>query len=196
MGLISQLSNGTMEMLRLPSPFSAPSFPRFGYHSWYILFLTLILVDIYTKIRLEILGKVFPLFHLITSGGGRLSRVPMHAWCAFDTFEDPGRINTTCQYRRIYIAPTGLKVNASTINNLSRLNIIPSTLAVYASCRHFYLLCNTRFRWLTYLAGQDWLPVGLRKGVSLFTIRLIKSPPYGLARRNSPLYSWIFEILK
>jgi len=30
---------------------------------------------------------------------------------------------------------------------------IPSSFAVYASCHHFWWLCKTRFRWLTYLTG-------------------------------------------
>ena len=62
---------------------------------------------------------------LILRGGGRLSHVPMHACCAFDIPRDPDRIFTTCLWRCIDVAPTGLKVNAPAINNLSRLKMYP-----------------------------------------------------------------------
>ena len=52
-------------------------------------------------------------------------------------------------YRSFGVAPFEVKNKASTINDLSRLIRIPLTIAVYASCIYFYILCKTRFRWVT-----------------------------------------------
>jgi hypothetical protein len=40
-------------------------------------------------------------------------------------------------------------IKASTLRTFSRLNNIPSTVAVYASCQHLCQLRKTRFRWWT-----------------------------------------------
>lgn len=120
------------------APLHLFDFSRFGYHLRYIIFLY-INSDRCTDLNdLDCLVRAILLKNPCSCGSRRLSRVPMLAFCAFDITTDPGRTNTTCLLRCIDIVPTGLNVNTSTKNNLSRLIVIPSTLAVYASGQHFY----------------------------------------------------------
>jgi len=61
MGLIRQFSNGTMEMLRLPSPVSLPSVSLgFGYHLRYCRFLFALSVGNTYLTDRDILGSVCP----------------------------------------------------------------------------------------------------------------------------------------
>lgn len=80
-GLITQRSNGTMEMLRLPSPFSVSSVSldsdtTYGTH----LFFAQLQVDVQTYNHLDDLGKDIHTI-LRSCGDGRLSRVPMQTFC-------------------------------------------------------------------------------------------------------------------
>ena len=89
------------------------------------------------------------LLNRISFGDGRLSCVPVLPQSASDMFLDPGRISPARLYRWFDVALIVLKIKASTLNSFSRLNNIPSTVAVYASCQHLCQLRKTRFRWLT-----------------------------------------------
>jgi hypothetical protein len=72
----------------------------------------------------------------ISLGGGRLSCVPVLPLSASDMFLDPGRISPTRLLRWLDVALIMVKIKASTLNSLSRLISIPSTVVVYASCQH------------------------------------------------------------
>lgn len=130
LGQISQLSNGTMGMLRLPLPFSSPSV-SLGFDTTYgtLSFLSSAMVSVLTIADLEIWVR-YSHIYLCSCGDRRLSRVSMCAFRISDTDQDPGRINATCLLRSIDVAPTGLKVNAPTINNLSRLNCTFNTRCI------------------------------------------------------------------
>ena len=81
MGLISQLSNGTMGMLRLPSSFSFPSI-SLGRDTTYgiSILLTRLSWWKYTPGRPGILWLGHPVFTHDSCGDGRLSRVSMPAF--------------------------------------------------------------------------------------------------------------------
>lgn len=66
LGQISQLSSGTMGMLRLPLSFSSPSV-SLGFDTTYgtLSFLSSAMVSVLTSPDLEILGKVFPYLPLL-----------------------------------------------------------------------------------------------------------------------------------
>jgi len=74
---------------------------------------------------------------------------------------------------------------------LSKLNTIPSIVAVYASCRHLYRLCKTRFRWLTKPCRTGLYTCGFAKRCFIIYNTPHKSSPYGLARRDIiPLFQY------
>ena len=72
----------------------------------------------------------------LSGGSGRLSCVSVLPLSVSDMFSDPGRISPARHIRWFDIALIVLKIKASTLRLLSRLNSIPLTVAVYASCHH------------------------------------------------------------
>lgn len=83
----------------------------------------------------DCLGSVNPQYRF-SFGGMRLSCVPVLPLSASDMFSDPGRILPARHIRWFDVALIIVTIKASTLNSLSRLNSIPSTAAVYASCQH------------------------------------------------------------
>ena len=67
----------------------------------------------------------------------------------FDVVFDSGQVEIPCHLQNLNIAPTHSNVNASNDKSYFEIQCTPLTVAVYASCQHFYWLCKTRFQWLT-----------------------------------------------
>src|SRR5690606_41778533 len=99
-------------------------------------------------------------------GDGRLSRVPMYPYSAFDQVQDPDRTVTISPFRLHHIAPGGLMPKAPVLYNLARLipHLLQSLSTLHASISTYYARLASDGG-LT-LIRQDWLPAGIRRGVS------------------------------
>lgn len=134
--LISRPSNSTMGMLRLPSSFSFPLVALVLDTAYACcLFLSLIQRQQVPCITRSIGLAAYRVPH-ITCGDVRLSRVPVFPLSVFDMFSDPDQTAASCLYRCFGIVPTKSTVKTLVLIILSRLNSIPLTVAVYASCQH------------------------------------------------------------
>lgn len=98
MGLISQLSIGTMGMLRLPPPFPWPSVSLGCGTMRLTLFLNTNRVGKHTP-SARVFWKGEPVY-LCSHGGGRLSQVPAETSCVSTKHHDPGRLPSA----RLFIA--------------------------------------------------------------------------------------------
>jgi hypothetical protein len=136
MELIGHRSISTMRMLRLPSPFSSPSVPLGSDTNYDIAFSSRLDRVAISTLPARIVWVRSISKKPISLGGVRLSCVPVLPLSASDMFLDPGRISPARHKRWFDVAPIMLTFKASALNSLSRLNSIPSTVAVYASCQH------------------------------------------------------------
>jgi hypothetical protein len=116
----------------------------------------------------------------------------------FDIAQNSGRISAPCLLRYTDVAPTVLTINAS-------------TMISFRSYHNTFVTRCLRFMPPFLMTMQNSLPVGdrpsrvrllIRTGTAkrCFTISirlLIKSPPYGLARRNrTPDLFVVFQLFK
>ena len=109
--------------------------PRLGYHAD-ITFSLRITGWRYLPCMPGLFGFGQSLEDRLSVGSGRLSCVSVLPLSVSDMFSDPGRISPARHIRWLDIALIVLKIKASTLRLLSRLNSIPLTVAVYASCHH------------------------------------------------------------
>src|SRR5690606_27607845 len=112
-------------------------------------------------------------------GDGRLSRVPMYPYSAFDQVQDPDRTVTISPFRLHHIAPGGLMPKAPVLYNLARLipHLLQSLSTLHASISTYYARLASDGG--LNLIRQDWLPAGIRRGVSfslIFFNTLSESP--------------------
>ena len=110
-------------------------FPRLGYHSDITFSLRIYRVAIST-LHARIVWVRSIRSNRFSVGGGGLSCVPVLPLSVSDMFFDPGRISPARHIRWLDIALIVLKIKASALRLISRLNSIPLTVAVYASCHH------------------------------------------------------------
>ncbi len=94
-----------------------------------------------------------PVAGLLSQGRFRFSQVPREPHCAFALLSDPGRTSTPSHCGASVLPPL-TKRRRLRRRFISRLNHTALALAVYASCRHHWRLCKTRFRgWPTFPGG-------------------------------------------
>jgi len=112
----------------------------------------------------------------------RLSRVPMQPLSVFAALFDPDRTAPTCLgFLRWFGVVPDTPTSKTSMIDLSWLNNVASTVAVYASCQHLYRLRKTRFRWMASPCRTDWLLPGYSK---VFHFFFTYPHLMGLARRN------------
>jgi len=128
------------------------------------------------------LGRPDALF-LVSSlqGNRRLSHVPVKPALHLPCSQTPdGPWHLPC--RALGIAPTMLTVKAPSTYILTRLYHTAFVITVYASCRHYYLLCKTCFRLMVNLYRTGLLTCW----VSTKGFKEQLYPPYtGLPWRNN-----------
>lgn len=172
LGVVSLLSIATMEMLRLPLPFSC----AFAFNSALdtsVRFLFLANRRPKTRLRSWILlsrGDPVPAF---SRGDRRLSQLPWRPHCHFAVLFDPGRTST----------PNHCGV--SVLSPLSQARRLPRSSLFRGS---FTRLCGSlptlegvisesptkaRFRWMVSPFQTGWLPPGLDRGFPMLVLSFL-----------------------
>jgi hypothetical protein len=107
-------------------------------------------------------------------------------------FSDPDQTAASRLKRCFGVVPTKSTVKTPVLIILSRLNSIPLTVAVYASCQHLCRLRKTRFRWVANPCRTGLNTCRDTKRCFIIFIYICspyKSPPHGFARRNGFRFS-------
>jgi hypothetical protein len=112
-------------------------------------------------------------------------------------FSDPDQTAASRLKRCFGVVPTKSTVKTPVLIILSRLNSIPLTVAVYASCQHLCRLRKTRFRWVANPCRTGLNTCRDTKRCFIIFIYICspyKSPPHGFARRNDFRLSQVFRV--